>query len=55
MHKRNSAYSTTSAEHNKEKAFTNGKYLIDTTNDASQCILCTTTKLNNIINIKCDL
>ena len=54
-HKRNSAYSTTSDAHYKDKIFPYGVYLHATIKVADQTITCTSTKPNNIIQMKFSL
>ena len=51
----NSAYSTTSATHYKEKLFSDGEFLHVTIKDAAQYIYCNIIKPKNIIHIKCAL
>ena len=51
-HTCNSAYSTKSAAHNKEKLFPDGEFLHAYIKDSSQCISCTLIKPNNFIHMK---
>ena len=49
IHEFNGSYSTASAEHYKQKVFSDGDFLHANTKYADQCISCNTVKPKNII------
>ena len=54
IHEFNGSYSTASAEHYKQKVFSDGDFLHANTKYADQCISCNTIKPKNIILGFCD-
>ena len=54
-HTQNSAYSTKTAVHDKDKLFPSGKFLHVIIKDEAQFISCTPIKPENISHIMCDL